>query len=255
MLAVGCGTSSFASAPAGVAVFASAPAGVAALASRVTASLPVVRCPTATGLAPAPRAVSLPASRRVPVRAALAARLSVYADTQGVMELVGPRGWRCAAFYGADGSGGVVIYPRGGTPPRSWTAGRAGWRLARTSAAAAVTGLETSACYTCALAQACPLFSAAATTLRSYLGRQVCPARPAAERVTTIGVGIKGFLDPPGTSGDGVPSGGLNPADGVLTYHPHAAAGSWLETCMLPGGDKAECAAILSAFVAWYGQR
>jgi len=222
------------------------------VAARVMASLPVVRCPTAIGIAPAPRAVSLPASRRVPVPAVLAARLSVYADTQGVMELLGPRGWSCAAFYGADGSGGVVIYPHGRKPPRSWTAG---WRLARTSAAAAVTGLETSACYTCTLALACPLFSAAATALHSYLGRQVCPARPAAERVTTIGAGIKGFLDPPGTSGDGVPSGGLNPGDGVMTYHPRTTAGSWLETCTLPGGDKAECGAILGAFVAWYGQR
>lgn len=249
MLVAGCTTvsGSAASGPA-----ASGPVRSVAVASRVVANLPVVRCPTAIGIAPAPRAVSLPASRRVPVPAALAARLSVYADTQGVMELLGPRGWSCAAFYGADGSGGVVLYPRGGKPPRSWTAG---WRLARTSAAAAVTGLETSACYTCTLAQACPLFAAAATALHSYLGRQVCPARPAAERVTTIGAGIKGFLDPPGTSGDGVPSGGLNAGDGVMTYHPRATAGSWLETCTLPARDKAECVAILGAFVAWYGQR
>jgi len=182
----------------------------------------------------------------------MAARLSVYTDSQGRMELVGPRGWNCAAFYGADGSGGVAVYPHGQTLPRSWTAG---WPLAPTSAAAVVTGLETSACYTCTLAQACRLFPAAATTLLSYLGRQACPARPAAEKVTTISPGIAGFEDPPGTTGDGVPSGGRYPADGVMSYHAHAAAGSWLETCTLPGSDTAECAAILNAFVSWYGQQ
>ena len=217
----------------------------------VTANLPVVSCPTFLGAA-ASGPVSLPRWRRVAVPPALAARLAVYTDNQGRMELVGPRGWRCAASYGADGSGGVAVYPPGLRLPTWWTAG---WPLTRTAAAAAVTGLESSACYTCTLAQACRLFPAAATTLRSYLGRQTCPARPAAETVTTISAGIAGFGDPPGVSGDGVPSGGGNPAHGVLTYHPHAADGSWRETCTLPGTDAAECTAILNAFVSWYGQQ
>ena len=218
----------------------------------VTTNLPVVRCHTFSGVAlPAP-AVSLPHWRPVAVPQAMTARLSVYTDNQGRMELVGPRGWNCAAFYGADGSGGVVVYPHGQRLPPSWTAG---WPLARTSAAAAVTGLESSACYTCTLAQACRLFRVAATTLHSYLGRQACPARPAAEKVTAISPGIAGFEDPPGTTGDGVPSGGRYPANGVMTYHPRAAAGSWLETCTLPGSDTAECTAILNAFLSWYGQR
>jgi hypothetical protein len=217
----------------------------------VTANLPVVSCPTFLGAA-ASGPVSLPRWRPVAVPPALAARLSVYTDRQGRMELVGPRGWHCAAFYGADGSGGVAVYPPGQRLLPSWTAG---WPLARTAAAAAVTGLESSACYTCTLGQACRLFPAAATTLRSYLGRQTCPARPAAETVTTISPGIAGFDDPPGTIGDGVPSGGRYSAHGALTYHPHAAAGSWLETCTLPGTDTAECTAILHAFVSWYGQQ
>lgn len=182
----------------------------------------------------------------------MAARLSVYTDNQGRMALVAPKGWSCAAFYGADGSGGVAVYPHGQTPPGTWTAG---WPLASSSATAGVTGLESSTCYTCTLAQACRLFPAAATTLHSYLGRQTCPARPATEKVTTISGGIMGFDDPPGTHGDGVPSGGQNPANGVLTYYPHAADGSWLETCTLPGTDTADCTAILNTFLSWYGQR
>jgi hypothetical protein len=218
----------------------------------VTANLPVVSCPTSSGVAlPAP-AVPLPRSRRVAVPQAMAARLSVYTDSQGRMELVGPKGWNCAAFYGADGSGGVAVYHPGQALPKWWTAG---WPLARTSAAAVVTGLESSACYTCTLGQACRLFPVAAATLDSYLGRQACRARPAAEMVTAIGPGIAGFEDPPGTSGDGVPSGGRYPANGVMTYHPHAAAGSWQETCTLPGSDMAECTAILNTFLSWYGQQ
>jgi hypothetical protein len=168
------------------------------------------------------------------------------------MELVAPKGWRCTAVYGADGSGGVAVYPHGQTLPTSWGAG---WRLFPGSGVTAVVGLESSACYTCTLAQACRLFAAAATTLRSYLGRQACPVRPAAESVSAIAAGIKGFRDPVRTSGDGVPSGGRDPADGVMTYHPKSADGSWLETCTLPGGETAECTAILNTFVSWYGQR
>ncbi len=226
--------------------------GTGALPGPATANLPVVSCPTSIAVALPGPAVSLPPSRPVAVPQALAARLSVYADDQGRMELVGPRGWHCTAFYGADGSGGVAVYPPGQRLPRWWTAG---WGLARGSAAAAVAGLESSACYTCTLAQACRLFPTAATTLHSYLGRQTCPARPAAEKVTPIGPGIMGFQDPPGTTGDGLPSGGRYPANGVLTYHPHAAAGSWLETCTLPGSDTAACTAILDTFLSWYGQQ
>jgi hypothetical protein len=215
----------------------------------VTANLPVVRCPTFLGV-PSP-AVSLPPSRPVTVPRSLANRLAVYADDQGIMGLVAPKGWSCAASYGADGSGGVVAYPRGERLPRSWAAG---WPLARTSAEAAIAGLESSACYSCTLAQACRLFLSAATAWRAAFG-QACPARPAAELVARIGAGIVTFEDPPGVEGDGLPSGGLDPANGVMTYHPHAPDGSWRETCTLPASHKDECTAVLNAFLSWYGQR
>jgi hypothetical protein len=251
MLAAGCGTP----APhAGSASPAASTAGhgtaaQAITAASVTASLPVVSCPTSLGVVSPP--VSLPASRPVAVPRALATQLAIYADNQGIMELVGPKGWRCAASFGADGSGGIVVYPRGETVPRQW-AGR--WPLARTSADAAIAGLESSACYGCTLVQACRLFAAAAATLRSAFGT-ACPARPAAETVVPIAAGIVAFGDPPGVRGDGLPSGGRNPANGVLTYHPSSGDGSWLETCTLPGGDKDYCTAALNTFVAWYGKR
>jgi hypothetical protein len=221
----------------------------AATVRAATVELPVVSCPTTYGVKPPPPAAR-PAARRVAVPAAMAARLAVYTDRQGTMELVAPRGWSCTAMYGADGSGGIAVYPHGQKLPKSWTYD---WSLPRTSAISAVIGLETSACYGCTLGQACRLFPAAATALRGM--GEGCPARPAAEKVTTAGAGIAGFADPPGTHGDGVPSGGLYPAHGVMTYHPRSADGSWLETCTLPSSDAAECTAILASYTSWYGQR
>jgi len=203
----------------------------------VTASIPVVSCPTSLGIDRP--SVPLPGSRPVAVPQSLAAGLSLYADTQGVMELLGPKGWSCAAFYGADGSGGVTVYPRGAGP----------------SSPAAITGSETSACFGCTLAQACQLFPSAAKALRSALG-EACPVRPpTAQKAVSIAAGIEGFEDPPGVKGDGQPSGGPYPANGVMTYHPSAPDGSWQETCTLPASETDVCTAVLNTFVSWYGQR
>lgn len=221
-----------------------------AAAGTVTASLPVVNCPTTVAIAAPPTPVALPSSRRVAVPSAVASGLAVYADTQGIMALIGPRGWSCAAAYGADGSGGIVIYPPGTPAPQS---ADAVWKLGQRTTMG-IYGTESSACYTCTLAQACPLFPAAAKAFRGYLGH-ACGIRPAAETVTPISSGIVGFEDPPGVHGDGMPSGGQYPAHAVMTYHPNARDGSWLETCTLPGSDKAECTASLNTFIAWYGAR
>jgi hypothetical protein len=239
MLAAGCS---------GQATSATGPTSAAT--GTVTASLRVVSCPTTLAIAATPTPVALPSSRSVAIPAATAAGLAVYADTQGIMALVGPKGWNCAAAYGADGSGGVVIYPPGMPKPQLATSV---WKLGQTMAKG-IYGTESSACYSCTLAQACPLFAAAAKTFRSYLGH-ACVTRPAAEIVTPISIGIVSFEDPPGVHGDGMPSGGHYPANAVMTYHPNAPDGSWLETCTLPDSDKAECTAALNAFIAWYGAK
>jgi hypothetical protein len=219
-------------------------------AGTVTASLPVVSCPTTVAIAATPAPVALPSSRPAAVPSAVAARLAVYADTRGTMALVGPKGWSCAAAYGADGSGGVVIYPPGTPAPLT---AEAVWKLGQATAMG-IYGTESSACYTCTLGQACPLFPAAARTFRSYLGHG-CGTRPAAETVTPVSSGIVSFEDPPGVRGDATPSGGRYPASAVMTYYPNVPDGSWLETCTLPDSDKAECTATLNTFIAWYGSK
>jgi pimeloyl-ACP methyl ester carboxylesterase len=204
----------------------------------VTVNIPVVSCPTRLGIdSPA---VPLPSSRPVAVPQVLAADLSLYADNQGVMELLGPKGWSCTAEVGADGSAEVMVYPPGAGP----------------SSPVAIAGGETSACVGCTLYQACSLFPSAAKALRSDFG-QACPTRPpASETVMSIAAGIVAFEDPPGVKGDGQPSGGQYPADGVMTYPPSAQDyGSWQETCTLPASEKDVCTAVLNTFVSWYGQR
>jgi hypothetical protein len=240
LMAVGLTTSFAAPRPA-------APAASAGTA--VSAELPLVRCPTTYGIAPAPGSVVLPATRRVTVPAAMAARLAVYTDNRGFMEVVAPRGWNCAAEYGADGSGGVTVYPHGQKP--HWYGSGS---LAADSTVSVVTGGETYS-YGPVLDGACRLSPAAATAL-SGAGFGPCPVRPEAERVTRISASVVDFTDPPGTAGDGAPSGGRYPARGVMTYH-HGPDGydSWSETCTLPPADQAACPAIIADFTSRYSSR
>ena len=215
--------------------------------ANVTADLPVVSCPTSLGAAGAATPAGLPLTEPVTVPAGAASDLAVYADQQDYMELVGPRDWSCTASYGADGNGGVEIYPPGETVSEA--------KLPAGSTIAAIIGREVPACYTCALTQACPLFTLAAAELSSSLGQQ-CPARPAAESVTPDSSGVVSFQDPPGISGDGTPSGGKYQADGVMTFHQGGAgATSWLVTCTLPSSDSAACTAALNDFITQYGKQ
>ena len=163
------------------------------------------------------------------------------------MELLGPLGWSCTASYGADGSGGVAVYPAGEPAPEG--------QPFRASSAEAIVGSETSACVGCGEGQACPLFAAAAQDFEQGFGRACPSARPAAESVEDLGPGVVGFLDPSGVAGDGNPSGGPDPANGVMTYHPGNQNGSWLDTCTLPQSEHPLCTAALNLFVADYGDR
>jgi hypothetical protein len=179
--------------------------------------------------------------------AGLGAELELYADEQGWMVLLAPRGWSCGAGYGADGSGGVAVFPAGEKLPSG--------RLPADSAVAEVSGSETSACSGCTLGQACALFGSAARDYHKYFG-SACPvARPAGETVVQLNAGLVAFADPAGVSGDGFPSGGRYPANGVMTYNPRSPDGSWLETCTLPPADKSLCTAILNYFVNSYQNR
>jgi hypothetical protein len=222
-----------------------------ATAGAVTATLRVVVCPTTYGVTQAP-APPLPATLTVEVPAGQANALAVYTDGRGTMKLLAPAGWACRATYGADGSGGVAVYPPGGA--LSADAFGAGWSLPAGSPVEAVVGSETSACQGCGLGQACPLFPAAAVAFQSEFGRACPTARPDGETVDHLGAGVVAFGDPPGVAGDGSPSGGAYPANGVETFPAAGQSGSWIDTCTLPTSDKSLCTTVLNNFLTQYGQ-
>jgi signal peptidase I len=210
----------------------------------VSASVSVVVCPTTFGVSP-PAAKSLPASIRVTVPRNLVGQVAFYSDDQGTMELLGPTGWVCTASYGANGSGGVSVYPTGASAPHS--------QPFEASTAEAIVASETSVCLGCREQQACALFASAANDLKQTYGTACRKTRPAAEAVTALSTGVVAFMDPPSVAGDGSPSGGPFPANGVMTYYSGNENGSWLDTCTLPASDHLLCTAALNLFTSDYG--
>ena len=210
-------------------------------------SLAVVSCPTAFGVTPPSTPAPLPASEEANVPTSLAGGLAWYSDTHGFMKLLGPRGWACSAVYGADGSGGVIVYPGSQAVPQTWGAG---WPQSSTSTDQAISVTQTGGSPVQAASQACPFFAVAATTYENDLGR-VCHSRPSSESVQSIDPGVVGFEDLPGLQSDGIPSGGQNAANGVATYSPSVP--SYLATCTLPDDSHALCTTVLNEFITLYG--
>jgi hypothetical protein len=216
-----------------------------------TIELPVTLCPTTFG-APPPPMVALAPIMPAQVAPDQASQLGVYTDSRGIMKLVAPIHWACRADYGANGTGGVLVYLSGESPPPNWGAG---WPLPAHSPIQAVVGFETSACAGCTNGQACPLFTAAALAFQSQFLRPCPGTKPPAEIVypVNMGPGVVGFEDPPGTAGDGVPSGGAYPANGVMTYYGTNGVGSWRDTCTMPSSEQPLCTAALNNFLDSYG--
>ena len=163
------------------------------------------------------------------------------------MKLLAPTGWSCAANYGADGSGGVQVFPSGESDPNG--------EPFQASSAEGVVGTQSGGCQGCAVSQASPLIPAAASACESEFGgsAQSCQSQPADESTVQIESGVVGFLDPPGVAGDGNPSGGQYPANGVMTFHSGQFSDSYLDTCTLPSSEHDLCTTALDNFVQLYG--
>jgi hypothetical protein len=196
--------------------------------------LRVVRCPTTYGAPTSPQ--PLPATLRADVSAQLAARLEYHAD--GAQTLLAPRGWRCRAAVGADGGASMSVFPPGSDSRHP---------------VEAVTAESEPACQGCIYDLACPLFPAAERLMHRIFGEGCSTRRPAAELVRRVGAEVVDFTDPPGVEGDGEPSGGRYPANGVAVFvlpPGHRYDGAAKETCTLPAAERAVCTAILDDFLA-----
>ena len=217
-----------------------------------SAVLPIERCPTSFAVTPSPTTAPLPTTATVNVPVDEAANLVVYTDDAGIMMLIGPTDWACRGLYGADGSGGLVVSPMGEAVPSDPDAG---WHLAASSADEAIVGYETGGSTVQGADLACPLFAAAATATRQDLGRGCAVALPAGETHDALTSSAVAFEDPAGVAGDGMPSGGSNPANGVMVYAPPkpAADSAYVVTCTLPAARHQLCTAVLDHFESPYG--
>jgi hypothetical protein len=205
---------------------ASVAAGTVALGAQ-TASVAVHRCATSSALGgPLAR---LPARIPISASASVAKQLSAYDD--GYLTVLAPSGWQCSAEVGADGSVGFIVAPDVAGPLRA----------PAISAAYFGTSGE-------AASYACDLFPAA----DRWLPLPPCGVRvPRRELVTRTGTTTVAFEDPVGVKGDGEPSGGADPTDGVRVYvAPSAALRGYAlgESCALPGSEHALCTVVLDDF-------
>jgi hypothetical protein len=213
------------------------------------ATLPVVVCPTTFAIT-VTTTTTLPTSVSATVPAADASGLAVYGDDNGIMMMIGPQGWTCHAAYGADGSGGLLLAPASESVPSDPDVG---WHLKASSTAQAIVGYEVGVSTVQASTLVCPLFSAAAADYKKTFGH-ACPPHPKAESVMDTASSEAAFEDPAGVAGDGMPSGGANPANGIMLYlpsYPGRSAG-YSATCTLPADQHDVCTAVLNDFVMRY---
>jgi hypothetical protein len=205
--------------------------------------VPVIECPTSRGVSGRPGAY-YPETIALTIAPTVATQLAYYSDdVRSLTPILAPRGWACRVQVGADGSTSVNVYP--------------GSSLGRDNA---VTAQSNGGCVGCASDLACGLIPTAPKLL-GY-SNIPCPApRNRAERINWITGSehptgqtvndVVGFEDPPGIRGNGDPSGGRNPANGVLLFatSPGSDTSASLETCALPESDHRLCTTILNDFV------
>ena len=194
-------------------------------ASSAGSEISVAQCPTTYGVHQSPP--RLPA--RVGVSASRSATAGLSAYSNGVLLVLAPRGWDCHALVGADGSASITV-AAGGTSDVKQPAVTA--NFADTVGTAA--------------SLACSLFAAAAHQLPAGLR---CPVHtPRAENTAMVSTRIVDFMDPPHVHGDGRPSGGSDPARGLMVF---VAASSdfngyaFTATCALPAREAATCRTVL----------
>ena len=201
-----------------------------------SASVPGGACAVLDGLkAEAGRTAGT--SRVVVAPAETASRLAVY--TSGSLSILAPRGWTCEGVSAVDGSDSIAVFPPGSAKPAG---------SFKASSGQGVTAISIPACQGCVATLACPLFPSA---LKDWPG-MTCDALPKAERVARPNARTAYFEDPAGVAGDGDPSGGPFPANGVLLFSPadgdHGASGAEA-TCTLPEAEHALCTVVLNDFL------
>jgi hypothetical protein len=207
--------------------FARSPVHVTSAAAKTVA---VVRCPTREGVVqPHPQIPS-----RISVEGRPDSVIGLVAYTNGEEFLIGPKGMICAGAVGVDGTALILVWPKGLTEPR------------RHSHEAGLSLFVDPACVGCQAEQACPFFTAFAKSV----GFPCTDAIPSGERVERVNADLVAYEDPAGVNGDGWPSGGPDPANGIVGLfgarfrgHPEEVVAA---TCTLRASDHELCTASLN---------
>jgi hypothetical protein len=225
------------------------PVGVSAAASSKS-EVPVIVCPTEFGASHA--ADVAPKTSEVDLSAPKASLVAVYTDRAGLQSVLGPRGWRCSAAYGADGNGGVTIFPK------TESIGYSGIYVDDTRDLQAINADWSPACVDCILGQTCPFFARAKALYASlgYPRANTNCRRPRGELVTKDGTSSATFTDPPEVKGSATPSGGRYRALGLvywagtlkLTNGHVGTNGSVVVSCTVTSGLRNICAESFSYF-------
>lgn len=177
-------------------------------------TVPLVVCPTKFGTPRSTDVAKIPRTVEVSLSLKRASSVAVYTDRAELQTVLGPRDWRCSAYYGADGNGGVTIFPKSESIKYS------GVYLDNDRDLQAINADWSPACADCILNQTCPFF-ARAKALYSSLGypdaRTNC-RRPSGEEVLKVGTSLATFVDPAGVRGSATPSGGRYRALGLVYW-------------------------------------
>jgi hypothetical protein len=200
--------------------------------------LPVVSCPTiygaGTGSGPFV-AHQLPSTANV-------RGLSFYSN--GLITVLGPAGWSCAALVAADGGQKLDVYAPG-SPDYSETLAPKGASLIEVDAD--YTGHGPGAEVVCALF---PHSAAATSVTQNSLS---CPV-PSGQVTVPLTSDVMKFTDPPGVTGSGAGSGGVLTSTGAAVYPQLLSASNVsvnvsLLSCTLPKKSASLCRAILGDYL------
>ena len=200
----------------------------------LTATVRVVRCRTVFGVSPGK--ITTPSHVTVLGSPRSTANLVAYSNTEQF--LIGPSGMACSGLVAADGNTSLIVWPRRNGPP------------GQHAHEAALTLTSAPACAACRAEEACPFFPAYARRLHFPCSSGIPPG----EIVERVHSHLVLFEDPPGVAGDGWPSGGLDPANGLAVIH-----GSFLSsvvyrsTCTLPASKHSTCSTSLNDVLRRYG--
>ncbi|HEX7537598.1 MAG TPA: DUF6777 domain-containing protein, partial [Dermatophilaceae bacterium] len=210
---------------------------------------PVVACPSSYGMISPPGPARLPDEIATRLPPDVAAQLAFYSDQNRVIDpVLAPRGWSCSAALGADGSGGLDVWPSGTQKPEK-PGGNMPANPDQQLVEAYTAGAQQAAVYE----HVCAFDPAVADRYYPFYANSMgCRSSPVSgEKVVHphSDASLVLFEDPPGIHGNAAASGGNYSAHGAQLYEWHGSGISSTATCMLPDSQRALCTAVLNDFI------